>query len=116
MSNHVGWLKLHRELFDKPIWLKSTPEQKTILIAIMSMVNHEAFEWDWQGKKFLCMPGQCVTSLQGIVDRCGKGITIQNVRTALVRFKKLEFLTVEPTKTGSVITVLNWAFYQSDEA
>lgn len=35
-----GWIKLHRELLDKPIWTESTPEQKTILITLLMMANH----------------------------------------------------------------------------
>lgn len=112
MSNG-NWIKLNRELFEKPIWLNSTAEQKVILIAILGMVNHAPVEWEWNGNKFSCKPGQKITSLQGIAEKCGKGITIQNVRTALKRFEKLEFLTNESTKQGRLITVVNWGKYQS---
>lgn len=111
----VGYLKLWRELLTKPIWLNSTPEQKSILIALLSMANFNPKQWEWKGEKFEVKPGQFVTSIQSIVDCCGKGVTPQNVRTALKRFEKLEFLTNESTKTGRLITIENWALYQSDE-
>ena len=85
------WLKLYRELFDKPIWNNSTPEQKTILITILGMVNWSASDWEWKGEKFHCEPGQKITSIERIVELSGKGITKQNVRTALKRFEKLGF-------------------------
>ena len=111
-----GWVKIHRELLYKPIWLKSTPEQKTILITILLMANHKGAEWEWQGKKFKVYPGQFVTSLDGLVKQCGKGITIQNVRSALKKFEKFEFLTNKSTKTGRLISVVNWGIYQDGKS
>lgn len=110
-----GWIKLHRKLVQKPIWLNSTPEQKTILITLLLMANHEAREWEWKGQKYIVQPGQMITSLKSIVEKCGKGITTQNVRTALTRFEKLEFLTNESTKQNRLITIENWREYQGME-
>lgn len=28
----AGWIKVYRDLLDKPIWTGSTPEQKIVLI------------------------------------------------------------------------------------
>lgn len=106
------WVKLYRNLLEKPIWKQSTPEQKTILITLLMMVNYTASEWEWEGKIFTCEPGQIVTSLESIAQKSGKGISIQNVRTALKRFEKLGFLTDESTKSGRLITVENWGKYQ----
>lgn len=110
-----GWIKLHRILKDKPIWKCSTPEQKTILITLLLMVNHDTNEWEWQGKKFKVVPGQMITSLDNIKKEAGQGITIQNIRTALLKFEKYEFLTNVSTKTGRLITIVNWGLYQSKE-
>ena len=110
-----GWIKLYRVIKQKPIWLKSTPEQKAILVTLLLMANHESNEWEWQGEKFSVNPGQFITSLDSIVKEAGKGITIQNVRSALVRFEKLQFLTNKSTKTGRLITIENWELYQCDD-
>lgn len=116
MPRRQGWITLYRELIKKPIWLNSTPEQKTILITLLLMANHEENEWEWKGQKFTVKPGQMITSLNSIVDKCGKGITTQNVRTALKRFEKLGFLTNESTKQNRLITIVNWRKYQSVES
>jgi len=108
----AGFIKLHRELIKKPIWLNSTPEQKSILIAILLSVNFVGKEWEWNGEKYKVLPGQMITSLDTIKRKCGKGISIQNVRTSLKRFEKLEFLTNKPTKTGRLIIIINWDSYQ----
>jgi hypothetical protein len=111
----VGYFKIWRELFNKPIWLNSTPEQKTILMTLLAMANFNYKKWEWLGNPYECQPGQFITSLDSIKDNCGSGVTIQNIRTALARFEKLEFLTNESTKTGRLITVLNWEVYQAND-
>lgn len=108
----TGWIKLHRELIGKSIWQTSSPEQKTILITLLIMANHYEKEWEWKGKKYKAKPGQFVTSLPSIVKKCGKGITTQNVRTALARFEKYGFLTDESTNRNRLITIANWDLYQ----
>lgn len=99
---------------DKAIWQESTPEQKSILITLLMMANHSEKEWEWRGKRYKAEPGQFVTSLPSIVKKCGKGITIQNVRTALARFEKFEFLTDESTNRNRLITIVNWDSYQGE--
>lgn len=110
-----GWIKLHRELQEKVIWKLSTPEQKAILITLLLLANHKTNEWEFAGEKYRCVPGQLVTSLNSIAEACGKGISVQNVRTALSRFERLGFLTNQSTKTGRLITIVNWEVYQVAE-
>ena len=98
----------------KPIWLNSTPEQKTILITILAMANFRPSKWEWQGKQFILQEGQFITSLDSLAKACGSGVTIRNIRTALKRFEKCGFLTNESTKTGRLITIENWVIYQGN--
>lgn len=112
MSDNKGWIKIYRELLDKPIWQLSTMEQKVILITLLLMANHKAKKWEWNGQQFECAPGQFITSIAKIIEKAGNDITSQNVRTALKRFEKLNFLTNESTKTGRLITIVNWENYQ----
>ncbi len=112
MSDDKGWIKIHRELLDKPIWQLSTPEQKSILITLLLMANHREKKWEWNGTQFACQPGQFVTSLEKIAEKSGAGISVKNVRTAIARFEKLGFLANESAKTGRLITIVNWGNYQ----
>ena len=109
-----GWIKLYRCLMDTPIWLNSTPEQINILFAILMLANHKGMEWEWKGEKFKVESGQFITSSTKLAEKCGVGITRQNVRTALKRFEKLGFLTYESTKSGILITIVNWGIYQGE--
>jgi len=115
MNDNLGWIKLHRALLDKTIWINSTPEQKTILVTLLLMANHEPNQWEWKGKKYTVKSGEFITSLEKIVAKCGKGITTQNVRSALKRFEKLQFLTNESTKQNRLIKIENWSLYQDEE-
>lgn len=110
-ENSQGWVKLYRKLLDKAIWNCSTAEQKVILVAILLLANHEENQWQWKGKKFTCRPGQFITSLPSLAE--ATGCSIQNVRTALKKFKEYEFLTDESTKTGRLVTIINWEKYQT---
>ena len=79
------------------------------------MANHKQNEWVWKGKKFKVNAGQFVTSLESIAKKSGKGISIQNIRTALAYFEKLGFLINKSTKMGRLITIVNWESYQLNE-
>ncbi len=107
-----GWIKLYRVLLDKYIWLRSTPEQKVILITLLLMANHEPHKWVWNKKEYEVQRGQFITSINSIVQKCGRGVSTQNVRSALKKFEKHEFLTIKATNTNSLITIINWEEYQ----
>lgn len=110
-----GWIKVHRAILDKPIWKDSTTEQKVILMTLLLMASHKENQWEFKGEKYAVQPGQFITSLPSIVEKAGIGISIQNVRTALKRFEKYEFLTCESTNKNRLITIVNWVNYQGDE-
>ncbi|MGJ0706647.1 conserved phage C-terminal domain-containing protein [Enterococcus avium] len=110
-----GWVSIYRELLDKAIWIESTPEQKTILITLLLMANHAPKKWEWKGEVYELQPGQFITSLDSIVKKAGKQISVKNVRTAIIRFEKMGFLANESTNKNRLITIANWGFYQGDE-
>ena len=110
----AGWIKLYRCLLDKPIWECSTPEQKAILTTILLLANHDEKQWIWQGKKYKCNPGQFVTSLEKLAKK--SGTSIRNVRTALKNFEHIyDFLTYETTNKNTLVTIINWGYYQSSD-
>lgn len=115
MVQPIGHFRIWRELFNKPIWLNSTVEQQVILITIMAMVNFKPKEWEWKGEKYSVKAGQCITSFNSIIEATGNKVSKQNVRTAIARFEKLEFLTYEVTHSGSLLTLVNWRDYQYTE-
>jgi hypothetical protein len=89
--------------------------QRDVLLQCLLAANHKPKKWEWQGKIFKCQAGQFITSLDSLVKLCANGTSIQNVRTALVKLEKWQFLTNESTKTGRLITVTNWDTYQNQD-
>ena len=54
-------------------------------------------------------PDQLVTSINVIVERFNdENMTTQKVKTALLRFEKLRFLTNKLTNKNRLITIVNW--------
>lgn len=112
MIQPIGFFKIWRSLFSKPIWLNSTLEQQVILLTLISMANFRENDWEWKGQKYTVEAGQFITSTQSIIENTGKNVSSQNVKSALKRFEKLNFLTNESTKQGRLITIANWEDYQ----
>ncbi|MCC3868933.1 hypothetical protein [Terrisporobacter mayombei] len=119
---HQGYIKLHRKIKDSPLWQSCKPERKVILITILLMANHKekTIILDSTREKITLLPGQFVTSRSKLAKECGKGISEQMVRSALVDFQKHNFLTKESTsestKGYTLITIKNWELYQIDSA
>jgi hypothetical protein len=113
-----GYIILAREMYKQSkTWQSLNPIQKTIMITLLLMTNHKNGQW-WDGWSKEWVPvkrGQIITSLDSIKKACGKGISIQNIRTALLVLEKMGFLTNQSTKHYRLITIVNYDFYQSQE-
>lgn len=109
----IGWIKLHRKLLVSDMYQDLNAVQRDVLLQCLLAANHKPKQWEWQGKIFECKAGQFITSLDSLIKLCAKGTSIRNVRTALVKLEKWQFLTNESTKTGRLITVINWDTYQN---
>ena len=110
-----GWIKLHRKLLNSDMYLNLNSCQRDLLIQCLLMANHKTKKWEYGKLIFECFPGQFITSLEKLKSRCAKDVTIQNVRTALVKLEKWGFLTNHSTKTGRLITICNYSHYQDEE-
>ena len=108
-----GFFIIFRELFNDPLWLNGSPTMKLLIIYLMGKVNHEPNMWVWEGEKFEVQRGQTITSLEKLQKEIGKGVSIQNIRTALNNLEKYGFLTNKSTKTGRLITIVNYDELQS---
>ncbi len=103
-----GFFIIFRELFNDPLWLNGSPTMKILMIYLIGKVNHEPNMWMWEGEKFEVQRGQTITSLEKLQREIGKGVTIQNIRTALNNLEKYGFLTNQSTKSGRLITIVNY--------
>jgi len=111
----LPWIKLHRKIQHSPMYKALNSKQRDVLIQLLLMANTEENEWSWNGEMYQCKPGQFITSLESIKANCSKDISIQNIKTALKKFKTWRFLTNESTNSGRKITIINWECYQGTQ-
>lgn len=111
-TNNGGWVKLYRKVQESDLYRNLNSKQRDVMIQVLLMANHESHEWMWQGQIFKCEPGQFVTSLDSIKEKCAKDVSIKNIRTSLLILEKWGFLANKSTKTGRLISVIKWAEYQ----
>ena len=110
-----GWIKLHRKIQESPLYKSLNSKQRDVMIQLLIMANHSQNEWEWNGHICKTNTGQFITSIQSIKEKCANDVSVQSVRTALLKLEKWHFLTNESTKDGRLITICNYSIYQSGE-
>lgn len=113
--NNQGWIKLYRKIKESPLYKDLNSKQRDILINLLLEVNHKPRKWIFKGEEFEVKAGQMITSLESIANMCAKDVTIQNVRTCLLKLEKYGFLTNKSTNKNRLITIVNWELYQNEE-
>lgn len=109
-----GWLKLYRAILNSDMYKALNSKQRDVMITCLLLANHTPNKWEYKGVIYECKAGQMVTSLDKICNSCAKDVSIKNVRTSLAKLEKWGFLANESTKTGRLITIINWHTYQSE--
>lgn len=110
-----GWIKLHRKIQASNLYKSLNSKQRDVMIQLLIMANHKTNEWEWNGEIFKALPGEFVTSIQNIKEYCASDVSIQSVRTALLKLEKWGFLTNKSTKEGRLITICNYSNYQNTD-
>ena len=114
MRNH--WVKLYRRMLDSQMYKHLNSKQRDVLFVCLMRANYKPTEWEWGKEQFTCKPGQFVTSLESLNKHTGSDVSTQNIRSALKKLERWRFLTNKSTKTGRLITILNWRAYQGESA
>ena len=83
-----GWIKLHRKLRENSLYKDCNSKQRDILINLLLMANHKSNKWIFKGEECEVKAGQVITSLDKIAQYCAKDVSIQNIRTALLKFDR----------------------------
>jgi hypothetical protein len=101
-----GWIKVHRKIQE---WEWYTDSKSVhLFIHILIKANHVARKW----RGIDIMPGQFITSRDKLAAETG--ISAQSVRTILQRMKDTNELTIKSTSQYTMVSVCNWATYQTD--
>lgn len=102
-----GWIKIHRGLLDWE-WYSDTNCVRMALHLLL-MANFQTKRW----RGITVERGQLVTS-RSILAR-ETGLSEREVRTAISKLEKSDFLTSRATNGYSVVTICNYEKYQSSE-
>ena len=102
-----GWIKMHRSLLQWE-WFQK-PEMVQLFVYLLLKASVEDRKWQGLDVK----RGQVVTSVATICRDLS--LSTQKVRTCLMRLCDSEVISVKSTNKYSIITICNYATYQSFE-
>lgn len=102
-----GYIKLFRKLV-KWRWYQDSVV-KDLFLHCLIFASFRDFSWMDQKLK----AGQFVTSYKNLAQDLG--FSVQQIRTALKKLESTGEITSKSTNKYTVITVVNWVNYQSDE-
>jgi DNA-binding transcriptional regulator YhcF (GntR family) len=103
-SVNQGWVKIHRRITEWE-WYSDLAVYR-LFTHLLLTVNHEEKNWKGQSIK----AGQKITSLQHLALETG--LSLQSIRTALVKLKSTGELTYHTTNRFTHICIVKWAQYQ----
>lgn len=103
-----GYIKLHRKM-EEWEWSK---EPNTFLLFIHLLLLASWKDSRWQGQDVV--RGSLITSLSHLAEITG--LSVQNVRTSLDHLKSTGEITVRSTNRFTVVTVINYGFYQDKDS
>ena len=104
---HRGFITLHRKIVEWE-WYSDAN--------VFRVFTHLILTANWEPKKWqgiLVERGQRITSIQHIAEETG--LTPQSVRTAIKKLKSTGELTSKSTNKYTVVTLINYDFYQTME-
>ncbi len=105
-----GWIKLHRQSVDHPIYNQKPFDRWHAWEDILLSVCHEHTEFYSRGELVKLEPGQMITSYEKLAERWGW--SVGKVRLFLSTLLSTEMSTIISTKKGTLLTVVNWGKYQ----
>ncbi len=106
MEQDNGFVKIYRSI-TKWEWYQDGPTFK-VFFHLLLVANHK--QRNHRGTPI--KRGQHVTSYKKLANECG--LSIQQVRTALKNLRLTGEITHESTRKGSVITIVNYSTYQTN--
>lgn len=108
-----GYIKLYRAILNNVIWDENPETFKITCFILLNACYKETKKAINKKKVIFLQPGQILISVRNLAKKTK--ISYQKTRTAIEFLETSEFLTQESTQKLTLITVNNWASYQSGE-
>lgn len=110
-SKKQGWIRIHRIVMESSVW--KSPVIWMIWCWCLLKSNHKRSVFPFNGSDIELLPGQFITGRESAIKELGT-LTPQQWRTAIKYLKSTSRITVQSNNKFSLITVLKWEEYQSD--
>lgn len=107
-----GWIKLHRKMLENPVVCKD-PDHVTVWVYLLLNATHKEYPAMFKGKKIALLPGQLITGRKAIANDTGVNET--KVWRILELFKSDQQIEQQASNKNSLITIVNWDYYQNCE-
>lgn len=105
-----GYIKLHRKLLDNPIAHK--PNMLAFWVWCLMKASHKECRVMVGYQEVVLQPGQFIFGRkQASKDT---GLSEREIRTCLTFLKNFKNMTIQTTNKYSVVSIVNWADYQSE--
>jgi hypothetical protein len=106
-----GWIRLHRKLLENPIFTSS--KGLKIWLWCLLKATHKEYECYIGLKKITLSSGQFIMGRD--VAHKELGIAVGTTWNWLCRLETERYIKRQPTNKYTIITILNWSKYQTDE-
>lgn len=106
-----GWIKLYRQIQHNPIWQSNEPfSRRDAWIDLLLLANHDERVIVVNGKKRIIGEGQHWTSYRMLAERWHW--SYEKVRRYFALLDELDMAHVTVTPNGSLVTLVNYSFFQ----
>jgi hypothetical protein len=109
---HNGYIKLWRKVCSNG--LVQDHKTFTLWIYLLCKATHKPIDMVLEGKKVHLEPGQIITGRKALARTLR--MSERNIRTCLKRLRNIENVTIKATNKFSIISIINWDRYQSQES
>ncbi len=116
---NVGYIKLYRKITNSFVWTNS--DMFKLWRLCLMKASHEGRKILFNGQEIELNSGEFVTGRDAITKELNEGVNIAhqvNSGTAwrwLKKFEKEQMLNIKSTTKYSIISIINWNDYQSNE-
>ena len=111
-QDNGNWFKLYRGILDNTAWAQGSNIQRVLMITLLAKAWWKPGKYIWAGRVVHMQPGQLITTITELTELCNA--SRRSLRTALDCLKAVEFLTIQSTRRGILVSIVNWGKYQLD--
>lgn len=109
-----GWIKIHRKIFDNSIWnLREPYDKRSAWIYLLLKASHEDMAVEFKGETVNLKSGTLIDTYRHFSDTWMWPLA--RVQRYIEKLKAIQMINAERYKGGTLITIVNWEFYQGLE-